>query len=242
MTRTGEDRAWPQGPDGCSVLRDPGALGEGYSALGAEGGGLRGLLHSSCCATFTVSAVLFQNRRKLKGDSTAWNVPPWPQARVCSPLSPHSTWEVKRASLFAAPLTNEAELALGFLSAAGARGCCLHRWTEASGAPGDELCCPYQPVCTGHSWARIPVITRNMECKCSVSGLRQGPSSIPQITAGPALGRLGLRQTRAVQGAARSDLMVSAAHFQESCIPGKLIRLPTPLQISPCPYGQTVQS
>ncbi|KAI4535424.1 hypothetical protein MG293_014650 [Ovis ammon polii] len=27
-----------------------------------------------------------------------------------------------------------------------------------------------------------------MECKCSVSGLRQGPSRIPQITAGPASG------------------------------------------------------
>ena len=81
-----------------------------------------------------------------------------------------------------------------------------------------------------------------MECKCNVSGLRQGPSSIPHITAGPVLGRLGLRQTWTVQGAARSDLMVSAAHFQESCIPGKLIRLPTPPQISPCPYGQAVQS
>lgn len=44
---------------------------------GLSGGGLRGLLHSSCCAALAVAAVSLQNRRKLKGDSTAWDdVPP----------------------------------------------------------------------------------------------------------------------------------------------------------------------
>ena len=105
ITRTGEDTAWSQGPDGlplsipthqrqvCSVLKDPSALGEGCLAGEAEKIPLHSSWHFSlflpCCCLFPGEEEA-EGRCAQPGTSRAWGSNHSP-GRECTIRSAHRT-------------------------------------------------------------------------------------------------------------------------------------------------------